>query len=174
VPNLLSMSIVQRVLQSLLAEQVSVRDLPVVLDALAEAAAFTRDPLALAARVRIRLARQICQSLAAEDGYLDIVTLSPQWQRVLTDSIVVEGDNRQLAMAPGEIQRFIGAIRTALQTQAQAGRSPALLVGAEVRPLVRAIVARFSAKTPIISHDEIHPKARIRTLGEVSYDAANG
>jgi len=170
VPNLLSLSIVQRVLQSLLAEQVSIRDLPVILDALAESAAFTRDPLALVARVRIRLARQICQSLAAEDGYLDIVTLSPQWQRVLTESIVVEGDNRQLAMAPGEIQRFIGAIRTALQTQAQAGRSPALLVGAEVRPLVRAIVARFSAKTPIISHDEIHPKARIRTLAEVGYD----
>jgi flagellar biosynthesis protein FlhA len=170
VPNLLSMSIMQRVLQSLLAEQVSIRDLPVILDALAEAAAFTRDPLTLAARVRIRLARQICQSLAADDGYLDIVTLSPQWQRVLTDSIVVEGDNRQLAMAPGEIQRFIGAIRTTLQTQAQAGRSPALLVGAEVRPLVRSIVARFSAKTPIISHDEIHPKARIRTLAEVSYD----
>jgi len=170
VPNLLSMSIVQRVLQSLLAEQVSIRDLPVILDALAEAAAFTRDPLALAARVRIRLARQICQSLAADDGYLDIVTLSPQWQRVLTESIVVEGDNRQLAMAPGEIQRFIGAIRTTLQTQAQAGRSPALLVGAEVRPLVRSIVARFSAKTPIISHDEIHPKARIRTLAEVSHD----
>jgi flagellar biosynthesis protein FlhA len=170
VPNLLSTSIVQRVLQGLLAEQVSIRDLPVILDALAEAAAFTRDPLALAARVRIRLARQICQSLAGEDGYLDIVTLSPQWQRVLTDSIVVEGENRQLAMAPGEIQRFIGAIRTALQAQAQAGRSPALLVGAEVRPLVRAIVARFSAKTPIISHDEIHPKVRIRTLGEVSYE----
>jgi len=161
---------VQRVLQSLLAEQVSIRDLPVILDALAEAAAFTRDPLTLAARVRIRLARQICQSLAADDGYLDIVTLSPQWQRVLTESIVVEGDNRQLAMAPGEIQRFIGAIRTALQSQAQAGRSPALLVGAEVRPLVRSIVARFSAKTPIISHDEIHPKARIRTLAEVSHD----
>ncbi len=68
VPNVLSMSIVQRVLQSLLAEQVSIRDLPVILDALAEAAAFTRDPLALAARVRIRLSRQICQSLAAEDG----------------------------------------------------------------------------------------------------------
>jgi flagellar biosynthesis protein FlhA len=171
VPNLLSTSIVQRVLQSLLAEQVSIRDLPVVLDALAEAAAFTRDPLVLTARVRVRLARQICQSLAADDGHVDIVTLSPQWQRVLTDSIVVEGDNRQLAMAPGEIQRFIGAIRSTLQAQAQAGRAPALLVGAEVRPLVRSIVARFSAKTPVISHDEIHPKARIRTLAEISYDA---
>ncbi|HTO85374.1 MAG TPA: flagellar biosynthesis protein FlhA [Methylomirabilota bacterium] len=173
VPNLLSTSVVQRVLQSLLAEQVSIRDLPVILDALAETAAFSRDPLALSARVRVRLARQICQSLAADDGYLDIVTLSTQWQRVLTDSIVVEGDNRQLAMAPGEIQRFIGAIRTTLQNLAQSGRSPAILVGAEVRPLVRAIVARFSAKTPIISHDEIHPKARIRTLAEISYDLSH-
>lgn len=172
VPNLLTMSIVQRVLQSLLAEQVSVRDLPVILDALAESAAFTRDPLALTARVRVRLARQICQSLAGDDGHVDIVTLSPQWQRVLTDSIVVEGDNRQLAMAPGEIQRFIGAIRTTLQVQAQIGRAPALLVGAEVRPLVRSIVGRFSAKTAIISHDEIHPKARIRTLAEVSYETS--
>lgn len=171
IPSLLSTSILQRVLQSLLAETVSIRDLPVVLDALAESAAFTRDPLALTARVRIRLARQICQSLAADDGYVDIVTLSPQWQRVLTDSIVVEGDNRQLAMAPGEIQRFIGAIRATLQNQAQTGRAPALLVGAEVRALVRSIVARFSAKTSVISHDEIHPKARIRTLAEVAYDA---
>jgi flagellar biosynthesis protein FlhA len=173
VPNLLSTSVVQRVLQSLLAEQVSIRDLPVILDALAEIAAFSRDPLVLTARVRVRLARQICQSLAADDGYLDIVTLSTQWQRVLTDSIVVEGDNRQLAMAPGEIQRFIGAIRTTLQNLAQSGRSPAILVGAEVRPLVRAIVARFSAKTPIISHDEIHPKARIRTLAEISHDLSH-
>ena len=173
VPHLLSTSVVQRVLQSLLAEQVSIRDLPVILDALAETAAFSRDPLVLTARVRVRLARQICQSLAADDGYLDIVTLSTQWQRVLTDSIVVEGDNRQLAMAPGEIQRFIGAIRTTLQNLAQSGRSPAILAGAEVRPLVRAIVARFSAKTPIISHDEIHPKARIRTLAEIAYDLSH-
>ena len=76
-------------------------------------------------------------------------------------------------MAPGEIQRFIGTIRTTLQNLAQSGRAPAILVGAEVRPLVRAIVARFSAKTPIISHDEIHPKARIRTLAEISYDLSH-
>ncbi|HET6221005.1 MAG TPA: flagellar biosynthesis protein FlhA, partial [Dongiaceae bacterium] len=122
IPNLLSMSVVQRVLQSLLAEQVSIRDLPVILDALAESAAFTRDPLALTARVRVRLSRQVCQSLAAEDGFVDIVTLSPQWQRSLLESIVTEGDNRQLAMAPGEVQRFIGAIRNTLQNLSTAGR----------------------------------------------------
>jgi flagellar biosynthesis protein FlhA len=167
IPNLLSMSVVQRVLQSLLAEQVSIRDLPVILDALAESAAFTRDPLALTARVRVRLSRQVCQSLAAEDGFVDIVTLSPQWQRSLLESIVTEGDSRQLAMAPGEVQRFIGAIRNTLQNLSTAGRAPAVLVGAEVRPLVRAIIARFSPKTAIISHDEIHPKVRIRTLAEI-------
>jgi flagellar biosynthesis protein FlhA len=171
IPNLLSMSVVQRVLQSLLAEQVSIRDLPVILDALAESAAFTRDPLALTARVRVRLSRQVCQSLAAEDGFVDIVTLSPQWQRSLLESIVTEGDNRQLAMAPGEVQRFIGAIRNTLQNLSTAGRAPAVLVGSEVRPLVRAIIARFSPKTAIISHDEIHPKVRIRTLAEIPYEA---
>jgi flagellar biosynthesis protein FlhA len=170
IPNLLSMSVVQRVLQSLLAEQVSIRDLPVILDALAESAAFTRDPLALTARVRVRLSRQVCQSLAAEDGFVDIVTLSPQWQRSLLESIVTEGDSRQLAMAPGEVQRFIGAIRNTLQNLSTAGRAPAVLVGAEVRPLVRAIIARFSPKTAIISHDEIHPKVRIRTLAEIPYE----
>jgi flagellar biosynthesis protein FlhA len=170
IPNLLSMSVVQRVLQSLLAEQVSIRDLPVILDALAESAAFTRDPLALTARVRVRLSRQVCQSLAAEDGFVDIVTLSPQWQRNLLESIVTEGDSRQLAMAPGEVQRFIAAIRNTLQNLSTAGRAPAVLVGAEVRPLVRAIIARFSPKTAIISHDEIHPKVRIRTLAEIPYE----
>jgi flagellar biosynthesis protein FlhA len=73
-------------------------------------------------------------------------------------------------MAPGEVQRFIGAIRNTLQNLSTAGRAPAVLVGAEVRPLVRAIIARFSPKTAIISHDEIHPKVRIRTLAEIPYE----
>jgi flagellar biosynthesis protein FlhA len=171
VPSLLPLSTVQRVLQGLLAEHVSIRDLPTILDALAESAAYSRDPLSLLGRVRVRLARQICQSLASEDGFIDIVTLSPAWQRTLSEAIVTEGENRQLALPPGHVQRFVGAIRSTLHNLAASGRSPAILVGAEVRPLVRAIVSRFSPKTPVISHDEIHTRARIKTLAEIGYDA---
>jgi flagellar biosynthesis protein FlhA len=174
VPGLLPLSTVQRVLQGLLIEQVSIRDLPTILDALAESAAYTRDPMPLLARVRVRLARQICQSLTSEDGFVDIVTLSPMWQRTLTESIVTEGDNRQLALAPGHVQRFVGSIRSTLHNLAASGHAPAILVGAEVRPLVRAIVSRFSPKTPVISHDEIHARARIKTLAEIGFEALPG
>jgi flagellar biosynthesis protein FlhA len=174
VPGLLPLSTVQRVLQGLLTEQVSIRDLPTILDALAEAATYTRDPMALMGRVRVRLARQICQSLTGDDGFVSIVTLSPMWQRTLTESMVVEGDNRQLALAPGHVQRFVGSIRSTLHNLAASGHSPAILVGAEVRPLVRAIVSRFSAKTPVISHDEIHTRARIKTLAEIGFEALPG
>jgi flagellar biosynthesis protein FlhA len=171
VPNLLSMSIVQRVLQSLLAEQVSIRDLPVILDALAEAAAFTRDPLALG-RPRAHPARPA--DLPVRWPLTTAISTSSRCRRsgsgCSPNRLSSRATTASWRWRRARSQRFIGAIRTTLQTQAQAGRSPALLVGAEVRPLVRAIVARFSAKTPIISHDEIHPKARIRTLAEVTYD----
>ena len=83
---------IQRVLQSLLAERVSVRDLPAILEGIAEACGQTRNVTAITEHVRARLARQICDANTNAAGHIPIVTLSPEWESVFAESITGQGE----------------------------------------------------------------------------------
>ncbi len=167
VPSQITISGLQRVLQNLLSERVSIRDLPTILEGVSEAAAVTRNLTSISEHVRTRLARQISDANTGEKGYIPIVTLSPEWEQAFAESIVGEGDARQLAMAPTRLQQFIGTVRQTYDRLAAMGESPVLLVSPPVRSYVRSVVERFRASTTVLSQNEIHPKARIKTLGQV-------
>jgi flagellar biosynthesis protein FlhA len=166
-PAQISVGGVQRVLQNLLAERISIRDLPTILEGIAEAVGYTRNVSGITEHVRARLARQISESNTAEAGFIPLVTLSPQWEQAFAESIVGQGDDRQLAMAPSKLQEFIGAVRQVFDRHAMMGESPVLLTSPAVRPYVRSIVERFRPLTVVMSQNEIHPKARIKTLAQV-------
>ncbi len=100
VPAQISISGIQRVLQALLEERISIRDLGTILEGIAEAIGSTRNPNSIAEHVRTRLARQICAANQAPGGYLPLISLSPQWESAFLESIIGDGDDRQLAMAP--------------------------------------------------------------------------
>nr|MCU0882815.1 FHIPEP family type III secretion protein [Hyphomonadaceae bacterium] len=117
--------------------------------------------------VRARLARQLCWQYKGTDGALPIVALSPKWEQAFGDAIIGERHERQLAMAPSQVHEFVQAVRTALDRAAQSGEVPVLLTSAPVRPFVRSLVERFRAQTSVMSQNEIHPRARLRTLGSV-------
>lgn len=165
VPGQVSWAVVQRVLQGLLKERVSIRDLAAIVEAISEASGF--DSVALLEHVRARLARQLCWQYKGTDGALPIVALSPKWEQAFGESIIGERHERQLAMAPSQVHEFVQAVRTALDRAAQSGEVPVLLTSAPVRPFVRSLVERFRAQTAVISQNEIHPRARLRTLGSV-------
>jgi flagellar biosynthesis protein FlhA len=167
VPQMITMGGLQRVLQNLLAERVSIRDLPTILEGVAEATGVTRNITAITEHVRTRLARQISDMNTGEMGYISLLTLSPDWEQEFARSIVGDGDERQLSMAPTRLQQFITAVRQAFERQAMAGESPALLTSPGIRPYVRSIVERFRPTTVVMSQNEIHPKARIKTLGQI-------
>ncbi|MCZ8315437.1 flagellar biosynthesis protein FlhA [Phreatobacter sp.] len=167
VPGQITISGIQRVLQALLTERVSIRDLPTILEGIAEAVAFTRSPSQIAEHVRTRLARQLCAQFAGMDGGLALIALSPQWEQAFADSIVGQGDDRQLAMQPSRLSEFIMLVRDAFEDAARMGEAPILLTSPGIRPFVRSIVERFRAQTPVLSQAEIHPRVRLKTVGSV-------
>ncbi|MBA4611256.1 flagellar biosynthesis protein FlhA [Stappia taiwanensis] len=167
VPSQITVSGIQRVLQALLAERISVRDLGTILEGIAEATGFTRNPATIAEHVRSRLARQISAANQAPGGYLPLIALSPQWEQAFLEAIVGEGDERSLAMAPSKLQEFVRLVREAFEQAAQAGEVPVLLTSPQTRPFVRSIVERFRAHTTVMSQNEVHARARLKTVGSV-------
>ncbi|WP_397399185.1 flagellar biosynthesis protein FlhA [Phenylobacterium sp.] len=165
IPTVVTATTVQRVLQALLRERVSIRDLGAILEGIGEAAPHTTSITLLVEQVRGRLARQLCYAHRGEDGALPIVTLSAEWENAFADALVGTGDDKQLALAPSRLQDFIRGIRETFERAALAGDSPVLLTSPGVRPYVRSIIERFRGQTPVMSQNEIHPRARLKTVG---------
>lgn len=166
VPNRATVSTIQRILQNLLAEGVSIRDLAGILEGIAEATGFTSNIVSMTEHVRSRLSRQISAANTAA-GVIPLATLSPDWEARFAESLVGQGEDRQLAMAPSQLQGFIQSLRENYDRFAENGDTPVLLTSPGIRPFVRSIVERFRPATTVLSQSEIHPKARIRALGSI-------
>jgi flagellar biosynthesis protein FlhA len=167
VPGLITVSGVQRVLQALLNERISVRDLSTILEGIAEIAGPGRSVQTITEHVRSRLSRQICAAHLGPDGNLPLLTLGPQWERDFAEAMVGEGDNRHLAMAPSRLQQFIGGVQQAYEKAAQQGELPVLITSPSIRPHVRSIIERFRPQTVVMSQNEVHPRVRLKTVGSI-------
>ncbi|HEY0282659.1 MAG TPA: flagellar biosynthesis protein FlhA [Rhizomicrobium sp.] len=167
IPSQISVTGVQRVLQTLLAERVSIRDLTAILEGIAEAVGHTKNALYITEHVRARLARQLCHANLSPGGYLPILALSPAWEQAFAESIIGQGEDRQLAMAPSQLQQFITSVRDRFEEASQKNEVPVLLTSPQIRPFVRSIVERFRTQTVVMSQNEIHASIRLRTLGQV-------
>ncbi|MBS0528821.1 MAG: flagellar biosynthesis protein FlhA [Proteobacteria bacterium] len=167
VPAQITVSGIQRVLQLLLAERISVRDLSTILEGIADALAFSRNPATLVEHVRARLARQICAQNTSINGYLPLVALSAKWEQAFAESIIGQGEERSLAMQPSKLSEFMTVVRDRFEQAAREGEAPVLVTSASIRPFVRSLVERFRAQTTVLSQAEIHPRARLKTVGSV-------
>ncbi len=167
VPSQITVSGIQRVLQSLLEERISVRDLPTILEGIAEGVGVSRNPQTITEHVRARLSRQICALNQAPGGYLPLITMSPKWEHAFAEAIVGEGEDRQLAMAPSDLQDFVTLVRDRFEEAAIQGEVPVLLTSPGIRPFVRSIVERFRPHTTVMSQSEVHPRVKLKTVGVI-------
>jgi flagellar biosynthesis protein FlhA len=167
VPSQVTVSGIQRVLQLLLAERISIRDLSTILEGIADALAFSRHPATMVEHVRARLARQICAQNTSFNGYLPLIALSARWEQAFAESIVGTGEDRSLAMQPSKLSEFMTSVRNAFEQAAREGEAPVLVTSAAIRPFVRSLVERFRSQTTVLSQAEIHPRARLKTVGSV-------
>ena len=167
----ISISGIQRILQNLLAEGVSIRDMATILEAIAETAPLTQNLTQITEHVRARLARQI-SAQQTRDGAIPILTLSPDWDQQFAESILGEGDDRHLAMAPSNLQRFITQVRELYDALAVNNEIPCLLVSPSIRPFVRSIIERVRPATVVLSQNEIHPRTRVRSVGSIGQQTA--
>jgi flagellar biosynthesis protein FlhA len=168
IPSQITVGGVQRVLQALLAERVSIRDLGTILEGIQEACgSATRAIPVIVGHVRTRLARQISDSYTGPNGYIPLVTLSPDWENAFAEALTGPPEDRQLAMAPGRLQEFMQKLRSVFDNATQTGETPVLLTSSGIRFHVRAIVERIRPSTPVLAQAEIFPRARIRTVGTI-------
>jgi flagellar biosynthesis protein FlhA len=167
VPSQVTISGIQRVLQLLLAERISIRDLSTILEGIADALAFSRNPATMVEHVRARLARQICAQNTSHNGYLPLIALSAKWEQAFAESLVGTGEERSLAMQPSKLSEFMTVVRDRFEQAAREGEAPVLVTSAAIRPFVRSLVERFRSQTTVLSQAEIHPRARLKTVGSV-------
>ncbi len=166
IPSQISVGGVQRVLQALLAERVSIRDLSTILEGIQEACAINARAIpGIVGLVRNRLARQISDSHQNAGGYIPLITLSPEWEATIAECLVGPLEDRQLAMPPTRLADFMQRLRQAFDQHGS--ESPVLLTSSGIRFHVRAIVERIRPATPVLSQSEIFPRARIRTVATI-------
>jgi flagellar biosynthesis protein FlhA len=166
-PSHISWSGVQRILQNLLKERVSIRDLGAIVEAISEAAPTTHDLTQITEHVRTRLARQLSHQFRGPDGALPIMTLSPAWEQAFAEALIGDKADRQLALAPSKLHQFVADVRSAFERAGAGGETPILLTSPLIRPYVRSLIDRFRPMTNVMSQNEVHPKAKLKALGVV-------
>ena len=167
VPGQITVVTFQRILQSLLSESVAIRDLPCILEAISEIANTTTNITRIVEHIRTRLSRQICNSLLNEDGFIPILVLSPSWEQTFIESLVGEDNNKHLAMQPSKLHEFVERVNAELNRVAISKIIPVLLTSPMLRPFVRSVIERFKPTLNILSQNEIHPKVKIKTFGQI-------
>jgi flagellar biosynthesis protein FlhA len=172
VPQLLGVGGVQKVLQNLLREGVSIRDLATILEALADHAARTKDPDVLTEFARRALGRAITQKLVGADGTLALVTFAAPVERALADAVHRGEDGAGLVLDPLTAQRLVGRLRGWMERFVTEGATPILLCGATLRPWIRRFLERYVSGLVVLAPAEIGTGIRVRSLGVVTLDDA--
>jgi len=170
VPGILSLGAIMRILQNLLAEGVSIRDLRTILETMADWGPVTRDPDVLTEYVRHALARTISSGLAI-DGIIPLITLSKPVEDVISKSIQHKESGSYLAIDPQMAQLILDSIGRAIPLFS-GGQRPALLTAPQIRPHVRKLTERYYPSLIVLSHNEITPNLKVRSLGTVTLDAS--
>ena len=167
VPTLLSLGGVQKVLQNLLREQISIRDLLSILETLADYAPITRDPVLLTEYVRQSLARAITKQWQTPEGDIPALMLSYEVEDTLTKAIQHTEHGSYLAIDPKLAQRLITELTQAVETMLQQQQAPLLVTSPLTRPHVRRLTEPYVPQLVVLSHNDIVANVRIRNLGVV-------
>jgi len=168
IPEVASVSTIQKVLQSLLMESISIRDLPTIVEAIGDGARTTKNIVQITESVRAKLARQISYINSDSEGTISILVLSSFWEQNFSKALRVEGDNSYLAMQPSLIQQFISEVKTKYDEIAESnGIVPVLLTTSSIRPFIKMSIHKFKSNISVMSHNEIYFKSNLKTMGSI-------
>ena len=167
-PNLLSLGVVQRVLQNLLKERVSIRDLLTIVETLADYGPITKDPDILTEYVRQKLARSILKQYETVEGVLPLVTLDQHLEDILRDGIQKVDQGAYLSLEPSLAQRILVSINQTLEKTVHLNYQPIILCSPPIRRHLKKLLDRFMPQVVVISHNELTAKSKIQSLGTVT------
>lgn len=171
VPDILPLGTVVQVLQGLLKEQVSIRDLRTIFETLADEGHKTKQVENLVESCRKALARAITEKLLNEEGMIPVLSLSPYLEETVSNSLLQTEDGIQLVMDPHVAQNMITEIAKMIETNPEIAGQPVLLTSPSIRRHIRRLTERFIPQLQVVSHNELSIDANISSVGtvEVSY-----
>lgn len=167
-PNPLSIGDIQKVLAKLLKEKISIRNLPVIFETLADYAKFTTDPEILAEYVRQSLAKQITSQYAKEGETLKVITLSAQVEKAIADGVQQTERGTFLSLEPHVSQRIDEAIAKNVEQLAMEEQTPILLCSPSVRMYARQLIERYLPDVPVLSYNELESNIEVQSVGVVN------
>ncbi|MBI4777392.1 flagellar biosynthesis protein FlhA [Candidatus Desantisbacteria bacterium] len=166
IPAVLSLGELQKVLHCLLIEGISIRDLLTIFETLADWAPRTKDIVFLSEKVRQSLARHINQQYQGEDGFLSVITIDPQLEEKIANSIKTGSEGEQLNLDPGLLQKILTSIQEIVGPVAK--QRPVILCSSRIRRHVKTLVMRILPTMGVISYNEIGSDAQVRSVGTIS------
>jgi len=166
----LSLGEIQKVLQGLLRERVSIRNTVAILECLADYGAITKDIPFLIEKVRQALARQICQQYTDESKTLRVFTLHPKLEQMIIDSRVETAGGLIAGLKPEVHRKWINSLANAIRTVQEQGYFPIILCSEAARLLVRSSTARDFPDLVVLSVPEIVPDVKLEALGEIKLE----
>jgi flagellar biosynthesis protein FlhA len=170
IPDLLSLGQVHKVLQLLVRERVSIRDLSTILERLADYAHLSRDINILAEYVRQSLARQICESYSDKNGVITVVTIDPSLEETMIGSIHQSEYGSFLAIDPGVGEKVLAQISGHLQNFKRLKLGPVILCSPRLRPHFKRFIERSFPDLAVLSYNEIVPQVKVQSIGMISID----
>ncbi len=173
VPNILPLGTVLRVLQNLLEEGVSIRDMRTILEVLADEGTTSKDPIHLTECVRSAQHRSICSRLADENNELHILTLERQIEETIANSIVKLETGSELSPDPEFVQRLLGALNLDVARAIEQSSQAVILCSPAIRFHIKRLIDRFIPSLIFLSHNEVSPNVNLRSLGMVRLDDAS-
>jgi flagellar biosynthesis protein FlhA len=168
VPNLLSVGEIQKVLQNLLREQISIRDLATIFETLADYAVYTKDPKVLTEYVRQSLTRQITEQFA-ENGVIHVLTAGATLEKGISDSIQqTEAGGYYLSMDPQTSRRITEELQGQIERVIKAGGQPIFLTSPSIRMYLKQFVDKIMPTVPVLAYTELEPDIEIQSIGVVN------
>ncbi len=167
VPGLLPLGKVQKVLQNLLRERVSIRDLLTISETLADFAPMGKDAEILTEYVRRKLCRSIVNSLSGEEGLLSVLTLATRVEDLVRESVQTTEQGSFMSLDPKMGQKIIESIQTAVDKVSEDGYQPIIISSPVVRRHLRKLIERFMPQVVVLSHNELTTQSTIKSLGTI-------
>jgi flagellar biosynthesis protein FlhA len=168
IPGLLSIGDVQKVLQKLLKEKISIRNLSVILESLADHAVYTKDPDVLTEYVRQSLSRQITLLYTEPGQPLRVITAGPGLEKAISERIEQTEQGSYLAIDPETSQRIYENLSEQVSRMVNAGQQPIILASPAIRMYLRQLLERMMPDIPVISYSELEPHVEVQSVGMVN------
>ena len=167
IPSLLSLGGVVRVMQNLLREQVSIRDLLSIFETLADEAGKTKDSDLLTESVRRALSRGITKKYTTDEGYIPVLSLDRRIEETISNSLLQTEQGIQLVLDPQYAQQVLTSLSKAIEANPQVAGQPVLLTSPTIRRHLRKLTERFIPQLIILSHNELTATANVKSVDVV-------